>query len=76
MVVHKNNNVKQFRYFFLSTNKTFIIIFSTPLIKNSYTFHFFQLHNKKFNIIKDVYKILGHCNPPEQNPDQTFGYMF
>ena len=56
-VVHRNNNIKKF-----------ITIFSTPLIKNSYTFQFFQLHNKKF-----VYQILGHCNPREQNPDQLFG---
>ena len=42
-------------------------IFSSPLMKNSYTLHFFQLHNKKV-----VYKILGHCIPPEQNPDQMF----
>ena len=51
--------------------------FSTPPIKNSDTFHFFQLHNKKFNMItKDVYKILGHCIPPEQNLDQMFGQVF
>ena len=59
---------KKFIYFFLSTNKKFIIIFSTPLIKNSYTFQFFQLHNKIF-----VYKILGQCSGAEQLPDQMFG---
>ena len=38
-------------------------IFFTPLIKNS-----------SLNMIsKDVYNILGHCIPPEQNPDQMFG---
>ena len=68
MVVHRNNNMKKFICFFLSTNKKFIIIFSTPLLKNSYTFCFFQLHSKKF-----IHKTLGQCSGAEQLPDQMFG---
>ena len=46
----------------LSTNKKFIIIFSTPPIKTSCTFHFFQLQNKKF-----VHKIFWRRTTPRPN---------
>ena len=74
MVEHRNNNVKKFIYFFLSTNKKFVIMFSYSINKKFIHIPLFQLHNKKFiMMIKKVHKILDHCIPPEQNPDQTFG---
>ena len=55
-------------FFYSPLIKSSSSFLSTPLIKNSYTFHFFQLHSKKF-----VYKNLGHCFGAEQLPDQMFG---
>ena len=62
-MVHRNNNVENLIYFFLSTNKKFMITSSTPLIKNSYIFHFFQLH-KKNSSTKILVNILAPNNSP------------
>ena len=52
--------------FFLSTIKKFINIFSSCIIKNSYTFHFFQLHNKK-NRLQNFRSLFWRRKTPRSN---------